>query len=150
MVHADLRCAEAKVALRSTQASQLSCPDQDKQQAGVQFADKYDLIHLTYGCVNIEHRVLNDRYREKSKMSQSVLSCPKCDAQMVSGYLIDRSHGATYVSQWAEGTPRSSWLVRMLTCGIALPKSGERIPISTFRCQSCGFLESYARHEESK
>jgi hypothetical protein len=29
--------------------------------------------------------------------------------------------------------------------GIRPPKPGNTIPIRTFRCQACGFLESYAR-----
>ena len=35
MFHADLRGVEAEVTLRSLWASQLGCPDQDIQQAGV-------------------------------------------------------------------------------------------------------------------
>jgi hypothetical protein len=61
---------------------------------------------------------------------------------MVQGFLIDRGHAnSARVSSWAEGAPeRSFW-------------SGTRVhadavvPVGTFRCSNCGFLESYARPE---
>ncbi len=30
---------------------------------------------------------------------------------------------------------------------VKLQSNTERIPIATYRCQTCGFLESYAREE---
>lgn len=82
-------------------------------------------------------------------MSQAELTCPKCGSAMVRGFVCDRSHMITFVSQWRMGTPTpNSWFESMFTgLGIKTPKSGETIPIGTFRCQTCGFLESYARDE---
>ena len=65
-------------------------------------------------------------------------TCPKCQASMVEGFVIDRTENARGVSTWLEGAPqRSVWT------GIKL---GGRKPldIATWRCTSCGFLESYA------
>jgi transposase len=64
-------------------------------------------------------------------------SCPKCNGQMERGFIIDHSHTAQAVSEWAPGPPqRSFWT------GTKLPEG--RLPIGTFRCSACGYLESYA------
>ncbi|WP_010583176.1 PF20097 family protein [Schlesneria paludicola] len=85
-------------------------------------------------------------------MSQSALSCPKCQDEMIQGYVLDYTYGAVLVSQWAEGQPQNSWRgtlkVPMKESTSFLPSMKYRtIPVATFRCQSCGFLESYAREE---
>ena len=87
--------------------------------------------------------------KKEPHMDQAILSCPKCQGEMVNGYVIDRSHAFTFVPQWVEGTPtRNSLFESMFTGqGIKQPKSDKWIPIGTFRCQSCGFLEFYAREE---
>lgn len=65
-------------------------------------------------------------------------SCPKCNSSMIQGFIADRTDNARYVSSWVEGAPRKSfWL------GVKLGRS-PRIEIQTWRCQRCGFLESYA------
>jgi hypothetical protein len=63
------------------------------------------------------------------------------------GYTLDMSHGATYTGQWAKGSAKRWWLSIFQPVIIANPKIEERIPIGTFRCRSCGYLESYAREE---
>ena len=58
---------------------------------------------------------------------------------MAEGFVIDHKDGRRAVSSWLEGVPdRSIWL------GVKL---GGRKPIeiATWRCGSCGFLESYAK-----
>lgn len=66
-------------------------------------------------------------------------TCPKCQASMVEGFVIDQTHGGRAVSSWLEGAPyKSMWL------GIRL-KGKTPIEIATWRCSSCGFLESYAK-----
>jgi hypothetical protein len=67
--------------------------------------------------------------------------CPKCSGQMEQGFVLDNTHGARIVSQWAVGAPQKSFWT-----GTKLPDEA-LIPIGTFRCTSCGFLESYARPE---
>ena len=74
-------------------------------------------------------------------MSATPLSCPKCEGEMEQGFIVDYSHGALFVSQWAPGAPKKSFWQ-----WTKLPKEGA-IPVGTFRCSSCGYLESYARPE---
>lgn len=63
-------------------------------------------------------------------------SCPKCQGTMVEGFLLAERHGMPGVGAWAEGAPRKSWF------GVKAPK--KPLEIRTWRCQRCGFLESYA------
>ncbi len=73
-------------------------------------------------------------------MNQSTISCPKCKGEMVQGYVLDFTPVGARVRQWNSGAPKSpAWAV--------IRDSITQIPIGTFRCQSCGFLESYAREE---
>ena len=58
---------------------------------------------------------------------------------MEPGYIIDEGHGgsrklATYVA----GQPQKSFWT-----GLKL-SSKERLDVTTYRCQRCGYLESYA------
>ena len=67
--------------------------------------------------------------------------CPKCRTTMEPGFVLDQSHGVMAQSAWIEGAPeRSFW------SGVKL-KGRERIPVMTYRCPRCGFLESYAPAE---
>jgi hypothetical protein len=66
--------------------------------------------------------------------------CPKCDDVMVQGFVPDMNYQQIGISIWVEGRPRRDW------CGT--DADWERsVPIGTFRCRSCGFLEWYARPE---
>ena len=65
-------------------------------------------------------------------------TCPKCQAPMTEGFVIDKSESGRAVSSWLEGAPHKSMWV-----GVKL--DGKKpIEIATWRCGSCGFLESYA------
>jgi hypothetical protein len=55
---------------------------------------------------------------------------------MTEGFVVTEQSGVRAVSSWSEGPPRRTWL------GIKL--RGKPIEITTWRCQRCGFLESYA------
>ena len=60
---------------------------------------------------------------------------------MDEGFIIDNTHGARVQSEWAEGKPqRSIWT------GLKVAKDS-RYPVATFRCEKCGYLESYTRFE---
>lgn len=74
-------------------------------------------------------------------MSTQSLVCPKCEGEMVQGFVPDHGHGgAILVSSWVAGPPaKSFWYGTKV--------QGKGIPIGTFRCASCGYLESYARAE---
>jgi hypothetical protein len=67
---------------------------------------------------------------------------------MEQGFVVDNMSGGRAVSHWAEGAPEKKWpYIERSWAGAKLPE--EVIPIGTFRCSSCGFLESYARDEFS-
>ena len=60
---------------------------------------------------------------------------------MERGFLVDHAHGASTIAapEWAEGlAERSFWT------GVKM-SGRERRRVETFRCESCGYLESYAR-----
>jgi hypothetical protein len=67
---------------------------------------------------------------------------------MARGYTVDSGPGAPGFSvdhaiRWAGGRPTRQFLVKRV------PKRS--VPVATFRCAECGFLESYADAEfESK
>lgn len=64
-------------------------------------------------------------------------SCPKCHSGMTEGYIVAEKGNMPHVSGWSEGPPDKRWW--------GLKRSGKPIEIATWRCQRCGFLESYAR-----
>ncbi len=65
--------------------------------------------------------------------------CPKCHALMVQGFIVDRDHGGSRkVSSWVEGAPRKAFW-----SGTNAPDE-KHVPIGTFRCSGCGYLESFA------
>jgi predicted nucleic-acid-binding Zn-ribbon protein len=71
--------------------------------------------------------------------------CPKCNGEMVRGFLIDYQNPTmTWVSTWAEGKPEKSF---WFGTRAAVDKETNKIPTATFRCAGCGYLESYARPE---
>ena len=67
--------------------------------------------------------------------------CPKCAHEMELGFVLDKGYGGDYVlpPEWAEGAP-----VKSIWTGVKM-KDKQRLPIATYRCRSCGYLESYAR-----
>jgi hypothetical protein len=68
--------------------------------------------------------------------------CPKCSGEMVLGF-TGWSHGGTRcVSSWEEGAPEKSFW-----WGTKNSPKEKQVPVGTFRCSACGFLESYARPE---
>jgi hypothetical protein len=75
-------------------------------------------------------------------MNAETTQCPKCNGEMVQGFIFDfHAGGKRLVSNWVEGAPEKSWW--------HVTKSPEEkcIPVGVFRCSACGFLESYARPE---
>ena len=74
-------------------------------------------------------------------MSAGPTRCPKCGGGMVQGFLFESEGPKRVVSTWVEGAPEKSWL------GSAKVPKEKCVPVGTFRCSACGFLESYARPE---
>lgn len=72
-------------------------------------------------------------------MSQRRPSCPKCGAGMELGAILDRGDGNRLnTAEWLEGTPETSIWSGLKT------KGRERHPVQSYRCERCGYLESYA------
>ncbi len=78
-------------------------------------------------------------------MNENSLICPKCKSEMRQGFVPGPANigfDRTVISQWMEGTPEKSFLT-----GVKGIWFGQKLPVATFRCVECGFLESYARSE---
>ena len=75
-------------------------------------------------------------------MSAEPTRCPKCGGDMAQGFIVDHhAGGKRLVSNWVEGAPEKSFWHRT---NVPAEKC---VPVGTFRCSGCGFLESYARPE---
>jgi predicted nucleic-acid-binding Zn-ribbon protein len=73
-----------------------------------------------------------------TSMPGSTRACAKCGGEMEEGFVLDYTYGGRLQSGWVEGEPeRSLWR------GIKL-RGKEQLPVFTFRCSRCGYLESYA------
>ena len=71
-------------------------------------------------------------------MTDRAPACGKCSTAMELGFVLDYTHGAMTQSSWVEGEPeRSFWT------GVKI-KGHQKLPVNTYRCPNCGFLESYA------
>ncbi|HXI20046.1 MAG TPA: PF20097 family protein [Gemmatimonadales bacterium] len=72
-------------------------------------------------------------------MSVQAPDCPKCECPMEPGVLLDRGHyDSLGTAEWLEGNPEKSIWTGLKT------KGKERLPVRTYRCPQCGYLESYA------
>ena len=70
---------------------------------------------------------------------QMPLKCLRCGGRMEEGYMLERAPNIELkVSEWVEGRPEKSFWV-----GLNL-RHRNRLPIMTYRCEKCGWLESYA------
>ncbi len=69
-------------------------------------------------------------------------TCPRCQSAMVRGYLLDRTYNGFGVGTWIEGPPEISGFPDLVR-----PRLKRSIPIASYRCTGCGYLELYARPE---
>ena len=71
-------------------------------------------------------------------MAAAPSTCPRCTGSMEPGYVLEESYGKRGPAKWIQGAPEfSGWT--------GLKLSGrQQIKITTYRCRSCGYLESYA------
>lgn len=66
--------------------------------------------------------------------------CPKCRNPMDLGLIMDKGHhNSLNTEEWLEGEAEKSFWSGLKT------KGKERMPVRTYRCSKCGYLESYAR-----
>ncbi len=68
-------------------------------------------------------------------------ACGKCGGQMNEGFVLDNSYGTTSVSNWIAGKPEYGVLGNVKTA------HKKQMPVHTFACRECGYLESYIRPE---
>jgi hypothetical protein len=69
-------------------------------------------------------------------------NCAKCQGSMEPGFVLDRNYDRSEQNTWVDGAPEPSvWLGGVKT------RKKEKIPIATYRCTTCGYLESYANSE---
>ena len=75
-------------------------------------------------------------------MSSALTECPRCKGPMEPGLVIDHTgQGSVTELQWMEGDA-----VRSFWTGIKT-KGRHRFHVITYRCQKCGYLESYATED---
>ncbi|MCG3122427.1 MAG: hypothetical protein GIKADHBN_00815 [Phycisphaerales bacterium] len=70
------------------------------------------------------------------------IHCDRCRAPMERGFILDRQQGlgSGFQAMWCPGVPdRSNW-----HAGTKASQAATGISIVTYRCPSCGLLESYA------
>jgi hypothetical protein len=58
---------------------------------------------------------------------------------MVSGWVPDNTQAGFQQENWSPGEPQPSFWT-----GLKVEKKDIVIPVTTFRCPNCGYLESYA------
>ncbi|HZJ73086.1 MAG TPA: hypothetical protein VFF36_19295 [Planctomycetota bacterium] len=65
--------------------------------------------------------------------------CAKCGRGMDEGLMIDRGHGNQRdIAKWLEGPPERGLF------GWVKTRGKRQLAVVTFRCNGCGYLESYA------
>jgi hypothetical protein len=67
------------------------------------------------------------------------VECIRCHARMESGWVADNTQAGLTQQNWSAGEPRPSFWT-----GLKPEKKDEVVPVTTLRCPSCGYLESYA------
>ena len=76
-------------------------------------------------------------------MTEPTDRCPKCDGTMQQGFTISSDRRSALSSfRWISGTHRTSFWTN-----VVIPSGATVLPVGTFRCSSCGYLEAYARSE---
>ena len=66
-------------------------------------------------------------------------TCPKCASPMETGFILDKIDDSRFQTpEWLEGNHERAFWTGLNAEGRS------RIDIITYRCERCGFLESYA------
>ena len=79
---------------------------------------------------------------EAKGMSDRQLQCAKCGSAMEAGFIVDyKDYASTRVETWVEGEPTTSFWT-----GLKI-KDRQQFTVTSYRCERCGYLESYALDE---
>lgn len=71
---------------------------------------------------------------------EEILNCPKCKGIMENGFVVDYTHGGVAKqSVWSKGPIKYDFW------NLWIGAVKESLKISSYRCTSCGYLESYAK-----
>ena len=74
-------------------------------------------------------------------------TCPKCQGQMQEGFILEFGNGQVRTaSRWIADAPDESSFWWGAGGGVKI-KGKEQHPVQSYRCTSCGYLESYATGE---
>jgi ribosomal protein S27AE len=72
-------------------------------------------------------------------MHEERLECPRCRGTLQLGFLLEGGEGEMRrVTQWVQGKPERNFWV-----GLSI-KDRAVLAVTTYRCERCGYLESYA------
>jgi hypothetical protein len=70
---------------------------------------------------------------------KGTVECTRCHVQMESGWVPDNTQRGLLRENWCPGEPQPSfWTL------LKVENKDKVVPVTTFRCPSCGYLESYA------
>lgn len=72
-----------------------------------------------------------------------MVKCIRCDGELERGFMLDKGESdITSQATWASGEPDNSFF------RLSAARSGSMtLPVVTYRCKSCGRLESFASGE---
>jgi len=82
---------------------------------------------------------------EGKTMSDRKLKCAKCGSAMEAGFILDHtqhSSSGARVETWVEGEPTKSFWG-----GVKKIKDRQQFTVTSYRCERCGYVESYALGE---
>ncbi len=66
--------------------------------------------------------------------------CVRCGVEMKAGFRADMAQGVLFQERWIPGPPEKSWWTKQVPLG----QFKSALTVTSFRCPSCGYLESYA------
>jgi hypothetical protein len=78
-------------------------------------------------------------------MTERKLECPRCRGNMERGFVLDRGHYSyPDLQKWVDGPPEKSFWHGVKLSG------KEAYVVHSWRCEKCGYLESYATEPAAK
>ena len=80
-------------------------------------------------------------------MNEPEMTCLRCKTAMIAGFLAGSPSNSVVVTSWVEGTPQRP---HGFALDVVQVKPSECVPVRTFRCPSCGYIESNAIKEEAE
>ncbi|OGI60981.1 hypothetical protein A2641_01670 [Candidatus Nomurabacteria bacterium RIFCSPHIGHO2_01_FULL_37_25] len=73
-----------------------------------------------------------------------ILKCPKCNGDMIRGFIPDFANNFVKASSWFEGQPQKSYWNSFIKISWKGWFGKVGIPIAGFCCKGCGFIEIYS------